>query len=99
MAKGEEVDTDLSDLANPDLLAELAQTHKAEEAAAAADFDPDQDDDDGDDPNAQPHESGGWVGGLLGGGGGEAGVRRMQLGTSLWAERGRGGGMALLGGR
>ena len=70
MAKGDEdVNTDLSDLANPDLLAELAQAHKAEEAAAAADFDPDQDDDEGDDPNAQPHESGGCgaVGGWVAG--------------------------------
>lgn len=37
LAKGEKVDDDLSDLSNPDLLAELAAAHKLEAAAEAAD--------------------------------------------------------------
>jgi hypothetical protein len=57
LIKGEQVDDDLSDLADADLLAELAQNHKAAEAArmAAADYDFD------DDPYGagQLHESGG----------------------------------------
>lgn len=44
MIKGEKVDDDLSDLGDPDLLAELAQSHKLAEAAAAAEAD-DYDDD------------------------------------------------------
>ncbi|KAL4427971.1 hypothetical protein ABPG75_002060 [Micractinium tetrahymenae] len=44
MAKGEEVNDDLSDLANPDMLAELAASHKLAEAAAAAEADEHDDD-------------------------------------------------------
>jgi hypothetical protein len=45
MVKGEEVQDDLSDLADPALLAELAQTYKLAEAAAAANDGSDHDDD------------------------------------------------------
>ncbi len=58
LAKGEEVNDDLSDLADPDMLAELAQSHKLAEAAAAAEADEHDDDPYG---AGQLHESGGLL--------------------------------------
>jgi hypothetical protein len=62
LGKGEEVEDDLSDLGNPDLLAELAQSHKLAEAAAAAAADEHDDDPYG---AGQLHESGGCMGVLV----------------------------------